>query len=594
MADPTNGVPPDIDGCTLFQYGQAPTLTLVADKQALCAGGWNQSRNDYSYLKKETGQLVVRGSTDDPKPEPHIATVIATVSDSSGHPLSGQTIIFTWEMPAIDTSGKEAPLSEVHTVTTGTDGIAQTDVISGNETTQTFDTSGNVTGDHPITVRARWGNVQSGIDLSIKVPDGSWQFQDAATGWQDWQGDGTDLYSAVANVADDPANSNRVPLHISLMFQGNPVAGHRVNWKLSQVLDKAGEPVLPATTGNDMGQYIGYGHLSGDFSTTDSAGVAPATYTLGDHYGNLNFTFEDDSIYTPISSTGTIPRQASRRDSEVQPNVLAPGDDVRSLKEAAFNPNEYSYVRELAAPWQSHQGPNPHCYPAPSGEEDDELLPETRSLVEQTMQSIGKAEAANGFRTWKAGYQNQYGIHPGTWYYSQVVGDDPQSRTGSGIGSHWDDMGWQSNGRVQRAGAAFDIVLSNVNVFGAYPNSDTMAGRVNGPFYDYIQALRNTGIVCWHRWAGDGSNLENEIHCIDPACYGSGGTSPNQTLMKTFLQGQVDKYLTGTSGSSTYTLDFAITPGQKQSCRDRKLFYDNIISDPSHYHPGIHYSLHGP
>ena len=86
-----------IDGATLFAYTDTgePSLLLTSNRNAICAGGWDDGRGDYVYLEKETGAIVPRSSTNDP----HIATLTATLNDSEGHAMADKKVTFTWDMP---------------------------------------------------------------------------------------------------------------------------------------------------------------------------------------------------------------------------------------------------------------------------------------------------------------------------------------------------------------------------------------------------------------------------------------------------------------------------------------------------------------
>lgn len=247
-----------------------------------------------------------------------------------------------------------------------------------------------------------------------------------------------------------------------------------------------------------------------------------------------------------------------------------------------------------------------YAYPAPSGEEDSELLPETLSSVRGLMPG---AECTGNSKDYKSAANSN-----GTWWFSQVIGDDPASRAGS-VGSHWGDMQYTDpTGHVAFAGAAFDVVLSSVSTFQKYPPAidGTENAAVSNAFYSYVQGMRDAGIVCWHRWAADplqpsGATNENEIHCIETACYGytaitptpGGGTTftTYPTLMKSFLRGQVDQYINdGGTGSSHYSRDYIITNTQKMQAANRMNNADqgHTYSRIKTNHPDISYSLLAP
>ncbi len=66
----------------------APSISLSLDRASIVAGGWSEELGGYKYLVKETGAIAER----DQKPDPHIATLTATVKDEAGQPMEGQTV----------------------------------------------------------------------------------------------------------------------------------------------------------------------------------------------------------------------------------------------------------------------------------------------------------------------------------------------------------------------------------------------------------------------------------------------------------------------------------------------------------------------
>lgn len=115
----------------------------------------------------------------------------------------------------------------------------------------------------------------------------------------------------------------------------------------------------------------------------------------------------------------------------------------------------YSYVTGLP---NADLISTPHAYPAPSGEEDVELLPETLARVKVALGEDCKINSRDNVL-------NQIADQNGKWWFSQVNGADKAS----GV-SHYIDMTYtDTTGHVAYAGAAFDIVLTNIEVFKRYP-----------------------------------------------------------------------------------------------------------------------------
>ena len=232
----------------------------------------------------------------------------------------------------------------------------------------------------------------------------------------------------------------------------------------------------------------------------------------------------------------------------------AAGGTRHKLSKADSQKSEYKYVT-------GNPGDSATSYPAPSGEEDCELLPQSWLYVTgwncATQTSTGGA----------VGYPELNHMYSpnGTWWFSQVVGNDASS-----AGTHFADMkntssdsdfvynyfdpseeGWHDMaiGVNRLYGAAFDIVLPNAGVKGNWDNSAQAAPMQ--AYKNYVVNLRSNGIVCWHRWNGEPGSIENEIPCIDPAV----------PFMKQALQTQIDNpnygYMEGGTGAQGgYQPDF--------------------------------------
>ena len=251
-------------------------VKLTADKSALCAGGWSPAYQ-YQYLQKETGQVVSRV-----KPDPHIATLTATVKDDQSKPVPGRTVTFTWSMPAVDGSGNEAPLMESRTAVTDSSGVATCDVTSGNEVA------------NAVSVTATCKEGSDTVSLDMQAASVDWQYQSIdANGnptWQEWDG-------TLAGLQTGTDTSVPIPLQAVVTFNGMAVIGHSMNWMFSQVLDEAGNVVLPEDYGPYAGQYYGYGHFSGPISTTDKNGTAIASFSIGFSRGQISMEIDDENVF---------------------------------------------------------------------------------------------------------------------------------------------------------------------------------------------------------------------------------------------------------------------------------------------------------
>ena len=216
------------------------------------------------------------------------------------------------------------------------------------------------------------------------------------------------------------------------------------------------------------------------------------------------------------------------------------------------NTDEYSWVT-------GNPGDSVQSYPAPSGEEDRELLPETWGYV---ITNIGYKECYGDSRDRTINAQGG-----GAWWFSQVVGQDHTSggthmadmenlRADSSLLDNYNQPDENPNpgqrGLSRLYSPAFDIVLVNTSI------TDNIGGPISS-FGPYITNLRNAGIVCWHRWVAEdtykASDMrENEMHCIDPA-------SP---YIKLSLQSQIANgqfsFMDGLYGGKHYLPDFGYNP----------------------------------
>ena len=405
-----------------------PSLALALDKSQIVAGGWDETRQAYEYLEKESGQWKSR----DQKPDPHIATATATLTDSEGHPMAGQTVTFKWDMPG------PAP-EETRAATTDSDGVATVDIVSGDTLSKAFDEKdGHLLYDEPVEVEASYGDLKETKRLDVLAAQAQWQYKDEQGDYQIWDGRFETLFAGKNEI--EPSS-----LQVALSFDGQPVTGHRVKWKIARAWNMWDNPVETNADGN----FTGYGHLSGDYSTTNQDGNARATYTFGRRIGKLKFMLTDSSVLKSVSSS-TISEDVSFNSSFPTAAIVAEADG--KTFNSIFTTGKfdvYTWVKGVAA------YKNLYAYPAPSGLEDYELLEETDDLVKLALRLVG-SESLHSKRGPGPSNQN------GDWWYAQVIGMD----SASGI-FHRADMSWIPPGakNPELHGAAFDIVLTNVDVF---------------------------------------------------------------------------------------------------------------------------------
>lgn len=534
----------------------APTtrVEVTSSRDTLCAGGWNDSRKDYLYLEKETGKWVERKA-----PDVHVAVVTATVTDEEGNPVEGEAVTFSWDMPG------PAP-AENRTVTSDSDGIAKVDVISGDEVSTDIDEKGVVLFDEPVIITIKYGDEKKSQSLDVKAPHIEWQYKNGSGTYVLWKGEIWGLYKNEFR--------RKIPLRALLTFDNLPVGGHQVSWGFEGIYDKAGAPV----EANEP-LYASYGRLSGNVSTTPVDGGASATFTRGTKWGQVVFKIEDASVFThkaqSPSSDSPNQNRTSQADPSATPTPMPAGRVLKKSNKPSPKTKEYLWVKGGPA-WLvgGNASPQtPFAYPAPAGEEDDELLYKTLNLVRSTL----GMNHFTGFRNPKE-TDDPYGdpenpenpvigTLPKGWWFAQNVGNDPES-----AGYHFADLKLPvlnpKTGKPKRDKkgnkfysfytAAFDIVYSDVPIF-------ERRGR-RASFGLPVYKLRRQGIVAWHRWAGEDRNkdgnlaaTENEIHCIDPAT----------PYIKSGLRKQIGKFRNGGSGGTDYNPEptnpanpFAITRQQ--------------------------------
>ncbi|MEO6907952.1 MAG: Ig-like domain-containing protein [Abditibacteriaceae bacterium] len=512
-----------------------PSLSIESDRDAICGGGWSAAHG-YQYLKKDPDGTT-HGYVDREKPDPHLATVEVTAKDGDGNTLSGLDVTLTWDMPG------DAP-AETQTKTTDANGKASFDVTSGDELSKDTDQdTGDVLFDDPVPVKASCFGVEKTKNLQVVAPEVVWQYKDETGTYVTGNGENWDLYS------DERKD---IPIRVILTYDNVPVTGHSMSWGIDKIYDKSGTEILP-----DDPEYSTYGHMSGAISTTTSEGEATATFTIGDNFGQVIFAIDDNSVFTRdnSASSSSLLKTSSLKTSLLE--MSAPSGRRKAMR------GRYATIKVAEYTWVVGKGTfsERFAYPAPSYEEDNELLQATRSLARDIMGGSG-TESKTGLRV-QSGSSSQNG----SWWFSQVVGNDQES-----YGVHLADVKVTSTGgKTHYYGAAFDIVLTNVPIFDE--------GGRRQEFGTYVKGMRDHGIVAWHRWAGESaSTSENEMHCVDPATpfikHALGTLQSNGEI-----SGQIGSFLNGGSGggypTEPSTGNFAITQSQQDKVRNR--FHHKLI-----------------
>lgn len=485
-----------------------PSLTFSSDKSQIVAGGWDDTRKAYEYLEKESDQWKKR----DQKPDPHIATVTATLKDDKGNALSGKMVTFKWDMPG------SAP-EETRTAITDSDGVAKVDVVSGDTLSKAFDEKdGHLLYDEPVKVEATYGDLTQSKNLDVLAAQAQWQYKDAQGEYQNWDGSLQDLFGSANDKGD-------AQLRVVLTFGNSqePVIGHGVSWDFEKVFYKWGERV-------PKNKYTGFGHLSGNYSTTTKEGWATASYSFSYRFGRINFAMDDASVHLK-SVSPTAPIQSG--ETEFAAGSSGPPSVQKGLQRYLKKGQPvgvYTWIK-------GHAFSSNFAYPAPSGEENDELLEESEETTRLSLLLAGLRPSQTGRREGNA--------QDGDWWISQAIGKDYDSQ-----GTHQADMK-MPKGRLY--GAAWDIVLTKVPVAKVYPGN-----KPRPEFFNPVQQLRDSGFVCWHRWAGEFNpainkvnSVENEIHCIDPAA----------PFIKPYLQDQIRGYKKGLPnkvGANGYIMDWPL------------------------------------
>ena len=557
-----------------------PKLTLSLDKTSVVAGGWDDTRRAYEYLEKETGVWKKRDQT----PDPHIATLTATVADD-GQSLAGRSVTFKWDMPG------PAP-EETRTVLTDDKGEAHVDVVSGDELSKDVDEdSGQTLFDNPVEVKVAYADKEQTKSLDVLAPIIVWQYKKEDGSYADWDGKTEGLW--------ENSDQQEVFLRAVLTFNGVPVIGHPISWSISEIKDKSGAIVLLSDS-----SYGTYGHFSGSISTTDKNGYATASFIRGYNIGQLTFSIEEDAVYTQDASDSvtsqsaiakaTMPASALSTNNDQVASAGAPPTSRTKKKQTLrqAKSNVYTRVKGHAtyANWDA--------YPAPAGDEDNELLPQTLNLARTVTPGV---ESLDNIR---------FSLMPSPankWWISQVIGADDASAS-----THYANMKWtDSKGNVQLYGAAFDIVLERVLVFDK--QTDAQGKFINAArpeFESSVRALRQGGFVAWHRWAGEynssssytasnPASTENEIHCIEPAMtttvvqLDAAGEAIAPPSSASYLTRQVYGFTKGwanVSQSSGYLIDFDVTIGEVNAVKDRIGKRSTILAT----RPGLTFGTYGP
>jgi len=513
------------------------SLSVQAQRNDICAGGWDQSYNNgaggYYYLSKESSNWVPRNAL----PDSHIVALNAQVTGGSGH-YDGVSVRFHWTMPG---GPNGAGLVETRSVNVNAQGMATVKIVSGDQegativSAQVVDAQGNL---QPQT---------QSVNLNIKAAQARWEYKNEQGKYVQWKGDLDDL---VSNLPDlQPAS-----LRVILTFESSPVFGHRIHWLFNKVFYKSGREVPES-------DYAGFGHLSGRYSTSDKSGYATATYSFGTRFGQIIFEMDDANVQVPADApasalSAAIRLQGRPKIGRADRQYLNKGKGI-TVTTWVDNDRIYASQSDLEN-GQKFKGvtTGKGYYPAPVGEENDEMLPQTLSDIRAIMSSLGKQEGRD-------------------WWFSQGIGEDPLSsgyHLQDGFATPINSTGHSGEEPGKEAYcAATDIVLAKIGSYSYYPDRSrivyknmsqgALKAQREADFRPVVRALRAKGFAAWHRWVGLNSQyVENEIHLVDPAIPFL--TTGNTVTVKRELRKQLKAYAStdkhgnpGIPGSSGLPVD---------------------------------------
>ena len=236
----TNDV--DVDGLSLWAYdggGEivSPTLELKADPTDICAGAISSAVH-----------------------QSHLTAKLKSGSDTL---LSNQTVHFSWKMPGASTTSEED-------VAINENGEAPLTITSGDEV-------GKVT----VTATSEGISQEATVSLNLREGEDTWFNKNSEGEYVEWDGDA------------DTNGAEHEDLRFNLNFDGTPVDGHKISWRISKVVDAQGNSISP----NSEGLFVGYGHVSGPISTTNNTGAAYAQYYPGTKEGIVTFEVTDHSVF---------------------------------------------------------------------------------------------------------------------------------------------------------------------------------------------------------------------------------------------------------------------------------------------------------
>jgi len=219
-------------GAAISSTISVKTLSVSADKISICAGG--------------IASPV------------HQTAIAAIWKDAQGNPISNQAVAFSVENSH---AAYPATLSAATAVTD-----------NAGKATVTLTSSRKIGATAVVT--AAVGTVQ-GQTIPISMDDAT----------EDWEIDPEEI------LADGESTA---AVKLTLTFDGLPVTGHQVTWRINQIWNADNELVYRADPA--FGSAAGYGSVSPTPASTDANGLVETIYSVGMEDGVVEFAALDSTV----------------------------------------------------------------------------------------------------------------------------------------------------------------------------------------------------------------------------------------------------------------------------------------------------------
>ena len=277
---------------TVNSASPTPTLTLVADKYAICAGGQNDSL--------------------------HEANLTVTVTDGQGNPMPGVSVLF---------STSDGSLSLL-TGVTDANGQAPTTLTSSQNATDSA-------GIYQATVTASLESAPSQYYAITQI-----EFQPA-----------TVSLSASPNLifnGSDPST-----LTLSLTWNGSPVNGHTITWQIAEIWDANWNEVYNGT-GSPPSGYATLGSSS-SASPSNAQGQATQTLVAGPNVGFVVVAALDTSVIGAVTRLNPQGQAQVGLNADIMLTKIEFLDDDHVIRnggllddKATLNANPYPLIQWVA------------------------------------------------------------------------------------------------------------------------------------------------------------------------------------------------------------------------------------------------------